>query len=575
MKVWNPKEFLIGAAVGSGISARAAEQGGADFLIVINAGRLRNMGAPSISCLLPTHDAATLSLDVAVNEILPQSRVPVLLGINCWETGFDPQQRARKVKELGFAGAANFPTSMLYSFGMRRVLENAGIGLEREIEMLLAVQDQGLNSICFCGTRNQAQSAAQAGLNMVLLNFGWNAGGKFGHEKRQSLEEMAAIARDVGRLVKRINPKSQFLLEGGSIVDTKDLGYVALHAPIDGYVGGSTLDRLPFEAAVSNKIAGYKHAAETRNTLDEAEQKTVAWAERYALFGRSTQFLSFLRALKGLAMANPHLAILAEAGLEVEGAIRAIVGQTRKITITIDVLDEAVPAHVIRKLLGFYSEKGASAGVLLDHSVGVVIIKNCHLMPLASRRRLASALAIGSVAHPKSRKLQIIAPRVLFIVRQAFSNNASIEGLGPELNMCLKGWTITYPPMRNRVSDIALLYQLAAIHAMGPTFPELSPAAIQVFRAHGWWGNDAELMSLVGLIAAESLHDEISFETAKQIIGATAIPNVTEGVNSENEKKRIADALWRHGYHRGTTASFLGMSRKTLYNKIVKFGLGN
>lgn len=575
MKMGDRNKFLVGAAVGSGISARAAEQGGADFLVVINAGRLRNMGAPSISCLLPTHDAASLSLDVAVNEILPQSRVPVLLGINCWEADFDPDQVAKRVRELGFAGATNFPTAMLYSFGMRRVLENAGIGLEREIEMLLAVQEHGLNSLYFCGTRSQAQSAAQSGLNMILLNFGWNAGGKFGHEKRQSLEEMSAIARDVGRLVKRINPKSQFLLEGGGIVNSEDLGYVAQHAPIDGYVGGSTLDRLPFEAAVSNKIAGYKHATEARNALGEAEQKNVAWAEKYDLFGKSTQFLSFLRSLKGLAMAKPDVAILAEAGLDIEGAIRAFVGQTRKITITIDVLEEAIPAYVIRKLLGFSSEKGVTTGVLLNDSVGIVVLKNCHLMPLASQRRLASALALGRVAHPKTRQLKAIASRVLFIARQPLSNNDTIEGFAPELNTCLKGWTITYPPVRNRVSDISMLYQLAAKRTMGPKFPTLSPAAIQVFRAHGWWGNDAELMSLVGLIATEGLQEEISFETAKQIVGVTANPKAQEGINSKNEKKRIADALWRHGYHRGNTANFLGMSRKTLYNKIVKFGLGN
>ena len=327
MKTADWGSFLVGAAVGSGISARAAEHGGADFLIVINAGRLRNMGVPSITCMLPTHDAASLSLDVAIHEILPASRVPVLLGINCWEAGFNAGQTAQMVQDLGLAGAANFPTAMLYSFGMRRVLDNAGIGLEREVEMLRAVQDLGLDSLYFCGTRSQAQFAAQSGLNMILLNFGWNAGGKFGHGNRQTLEEMGAIARDVGRLVKRINPKCRFLLEGGSIVSSEDLGYVTEHAPIDGYVGGSTLDRLPFEAAVSNKIAGYKHATEARNALSEIEQKTVVWAEKYSLFGKSSHTMSFLLSLRGLAAAKPHAAILAEVGLNVEGAIRAFAAQ--------------------------------------------------------------------------------------------------------------------------------------------------------------------------------------------------------------------------------------------------------
>ena len=39
-------KFLIGAAIGSGNTALAAERAGADFLLAINAGRLRNMGGP-------------------------------------------------------------------------------------------------------------------------------------------------------------------------------------------------------------------------------------------------------------------------------------------------------------------------------------------------------------------------------------------------------------------------------------------------------------------------------------------------------------------------------------------------
>ena len=40
-----------------------------------------------------------------------------------------------------------------------------------------------------------------------------------------------------------------------------------------------------------------------------------------------------------------------------------------------------------------------------------------------------------------------------------------------------------------------------------------------------------------------------------------------------SEKDRIVDALWRHGFNRTRTAEALGMSRKTLYNKIKRFGL--
>src|SRR3546814_6432826 len=102
--------FLIGAAIGSGNIALAAERGGADFLLAINAGRLRNMGAPSIACMLPIFDAGPMTEDFARRELLPLCKVPVLLGVNVWEEICEPRAIAEKVAEAGLAGAVNFPS---------------------------------------------------------------------------------------------------------------------------------------------------------------------------------------------------------------------------------------------------------------------------------------------------------------------------------------------------------------------------------------------------------------------------------------------------------------------------------
>ncbi len=65
------RKFKVGAAVGSGIVARAAEQGGADFLLTINAGRMRSMGMPSIACMLPIRAPLDATLPFAEQEVLP------------------------------------------------------------------------------------------------------------------------------------------------------------------------------------------------------------------------------------------------------------------------------------------------------------------------------------------------------------------------------------------------------------------------------------------------------------------------------------------------------------------------
>ena len=47
------RRFCVGAAIGTGMAAQSAMRGGADFLLALSAGRMRNMGEPSIAAMLP------------------------------------------------------------------------------------------------------------------------------------------------------------------------------------------------------------------------------------------------------------------------------------------------------------------------------------------------------------------------------------------------------------------------------------------------------------------------------------------------------------------------------------------
>ena len=63
-------EIVVGAAIGLGMTARAAADGGADFLLVLSAGRLRVMGAPSLAAMLPIRDSNSFTDAFARREIL-------------------------------------------------------------------------------------------------------------------------------------------------------------------------------------------------------------------------------------------------------------------------------------------------------------------------------------------------------------------------------------------------------------------------------------------------------------------------------------------------------------------------
>ncbi|MCA1296733.1 phosphoenolpyruvate hydrolase family protein [Stappia indica] len=562
-------DLVVGAVVGSGIAAHAAEVGGADFLLAINAGRLRNMGAPSIASTLPTHDADTISIDVAMREILPRAQVPVFLGVNCWARAGDPVAPGRRAREMGFAGVVNFPPVMLLSASLREVLATVGIDADREIEILRAAQDLGLESLYYCGSAEEARRAAEAGLRNILYNFGWNVGGRLGHEARMSLEEAGAIAHSIGRLIKRVDPTIRFFLEGGPIDTSDDLAHVALHAPIDGYVGGSTLDRLPFEAAVANRIAGYKQAGEARRQIVAADQEVLDWSRPLGFVGRAPCLIAFLKTLRKMCASAHPLRVVCESGLDdgpVIGALSKGAGEAVRI---VDAAQESLASHAVRRLLGHQRGDLTTLGLLTDPTTRVVVLRNAHLIPRGGQRRLAMRLRRETVAHPKTRAPLKLTARLVVIDE----GGADAAALVPELSALLEGWTLTYPPVRARSPDIVGLIaaRMAGVGRPPRQVPRFSAAAVQVLRGHLWAANDLEIDRVVGVMTSLGHDGELNPEDVRGIIGNAA--GALAGATVLDAKTRLIDALWRNGFHRGKTAAALGISRKTLYNRMRRYGV--
>jgi len=567
-------DFLIGAAIGSGTTALAAERGGADFLLAINAGRLRNMGAPSIACMLPIFDAGPLTADFARRELLPLCRVPVLLGVNVWEEDCQPETIARQVQQAGFAGAVNFPSCMHYSHPMQQMLSRAGRGIEKEVEVLRAVQDLGLTTMFYCATRTQARLAADAGLDMVCLNLGWNVGGAMGHRTRRSIEEVATAAREIGRLIKRIHPEVRFLLEGGPIVTAEDLGRIAGLAPVDGYVGGSTIERLPLEASVANQIDAYRQASRRRASLDGQNSRLVSWGQRHGFTGRCQALLDYLRRLQALAEARAHLWLLVEKGQSPRPSLDALAAPGGRrgppSVLEVDPALEDYPNRAKRLLFGGAESGTIAKPALADDSLDLLVIHGAESLPPALQRRLAAALRDGQFVPPGGRRRLAVAPRVVLVSQIAAGAEGSGPAMDPGLRQVFDGWTLRPPPLRERIEDLPALMEAAAGRLkFSPRRKDFAAAALKRLQAHTWPENEAEFAAFLGKLAGRRGATAIQAEEVVQLLQGH---HAAEG-DLRSEKDRIVDALWRNGFNRTRTAEALGISRKTLYNRMLRFGL--
>ena len=129
---------IIGAGAGTGLSAKCAEAGGTDLIIIYNSGRYRMAGRGSLSGLLPYGDANAIVVDMA-SEVLPiVKETPVLAGV----CGTDPFRLMDvfldELRRIGFSGVQNFPTVGLFDGTFRQNLEETGMGYGLEVEMIRA-----------------------------------------------------------------------------------------------------------------------------------------------------------------------------------------------------------------------------------------------------------------------------------------------------------------------------------------------------------------------------------------------------------------------------------------------------
>src|SRR5438309_8188154 len=135
---------IVGGGAGTGISAKCAEAGGIDLLIIYNSGRFRMAGRGSLSGMMPYGDANQIVMDMA-REVLPVVKsTPVLAGV----CGTDPfrimKLFLREVQAAGFSGVQNFPTVGLIDGTFRQGLEETEMGFGLEVDMIRQAGALGL-----------------------------------------------------------------------------------------------------------------------------------------------------------------------------------------------------------------------------------------------------------------------------------------------------------------------------------------------------------------------------------------------------------------------------------------------
>ncbi|NQX44318.1 phosphoenolpyruvate hydrolase family protein [Paenibacillus tritici] len=251
---------IIGVSTGTGITAKVAAQSGADFILMLNSGKFRQMGRSSLAGFLPFCNSNDMVMDFASREIVPLVReTPVLFGLNANDPTREMSDYITEIKGRGFAGVNNYPTVGLIDGLFREALEEEGISYEREVEAIGLAHQQGLFTVAFVFDEAQAVQMIGAGADVICAHLGLTEGGLLGARKVVSLEAAKARALRIVAACRQLKPEVIRMIYGGPVKTPVDVQYMySDNTDIMGYIGGSAFERIPSEQSLTAITRDFK-----------------------------------------------------------------------------------------------------------------------------------------------------------------------------------------------------------------------------------------------------------------------------------------------------------------------------
>ncbi|HWJ74144.1 MAG TPA: phosphoenolpyruvate hydrolase family protein [Kaistia sp.] len=249
---------IIGAGAGTGISAKFLHRGGADLLFIYNSGRFRMQGLSSWVGHLPFGDANQIVLDMGEREILPMVPDAAVIAGVC---GIDPTRRMShylpQIVAAGFAGIINYPTVAVIDGRMRADLEAGGLGFDKEIELIRLAAALDLLTTAYVTTPDEAAAMVAAGVDIVVAHMGLTAGGSIGAAHAVSFEDAAAGVSAITDRSRAARADVFVLAHGGPIASSADAERLFSLVDVDGFVGASSMERLPIEEPLRANTAAF------------------------------------------------------------------------------------------------------------------------------------------------------------------------------------------------------------------------------------------------------------------------------------------------------------------------------
>jgi predicted TIM-barrel enzyme len=250
---------IVAAGAGIGLSAKFAEAGGADLIIIYNSGLYRMDGLPSIAGYMPFGDANAVVKEMGLRHVFPIVRnAPVIAGICAYDLTRDMETFLKELLTVGFSGVINFPTVGRIDGDFRRSMEDLGMSYKREAEVMGIAGSLGFFTMAYVFNPEEAKMMAEKGIDAVVAHMKTTSGGSVGSQRPMTLAEAGKRCKKIFQAALTADPDVLCLAHGGPIEGPEGTEYIYRHTQAVGFVGASSIERLPTEEAIQKITKKFK-----------------------------------------------------------------------------------------------------------------------------------------------------------------------------------------------------------------------------------------------------------------------------------------------------------------------------
>ena len=571
---------LIFSIPGSGQIARYAVEGGAHFVMVLNAGIYRSAGVGSLGSFMPFGNANDQTETLLRKQILPRvTDVPIVTGIFANDSSLPLTSRLKKMKKLGIAGITNYPFLGFYDGEFRSVLKHEGYSIDSEIDMLKQAKLMGFVTFGFSSTSRGAVLMARAGVEALVLNIGLTQEVRDIYEKGDRIQYDVAKINEMIEAVENQGLSPAYLFIGGSITKPEDTAELYRYTKVHGYGGGSSFERIPIEKLVTNTV---KHFCSVPRSPEPSSLVQGAGE----MVGTSPSMQKLYKLINKVAPYDVNICIEGESGVGKELVATRLHKLSHRASNPFITLNcGAIPETLLESEF-FGHEKGSFTGALsqrvgkfelADHGT-LLLDEVAELSPKAqvSLLRVLQQKQISRVGGEKAIPIDV---RIISATHQNLKSLVEKGRFRADLYFRLNVITLNVPPLRTHAQDIPLLVR-NFLEELALQFDKqaigVTPEWMDLLMKHSWPGNIRELKHV--LCRAILLEDGPIFKGEDFLPESITAPDSfgpyskigPELLLKEHEFNTLVNAINAAGGNKSKAARILGISRKTLYSRLKR-----